>query len=204
MKTLFTIILAVFFCAANYADVKSAAVLTGNKTAGKKSNCFPEDTAFINTGASFSWVKDGEYATDAETLKTGADFKVLFDGNNGQFWKSRTYSKWRGTPWATIVIDLKKKYQVSSVDVWRLHEETRDTESAEILFSSDGKEFKSQGVAKDSANVPYQAKTFFKINKEFKKPVSARYIKLRIKRRKGAKQQQIGEIVVWGVKPNNR
>lgn len=188
----------------SHADILGATVLSDNQVPGKKSNFLPGNTAFIKTGATYKWIKEGKYATDEETLKTGANPKILFDGNNGENWKSRTYSKWNGGSWATILIDLKREYLIDKIDIWRLHEKTRDTEQADILLSLDGKKFTLQGLVKDNEKIPYQAKKCIKISKEFPKPVLSRYIKLRIKRRKGARQQQIGEIVIWGRKLNKK
>ncbi|HCE44076.1 MAG TPA: hypothetical protein DET40_11055 [Lentisphaeria bacterium] len=196
MKRILGIIL--FLAAGQVFSGDVSAILSENRNGSEKSNFLPEGTKFIDTGATCKWITEGEYATDEETLKTGASNRVLFDGNNGESWKSHTYSKWGKGQWATLVVDLKEQYLIDLVDVWFLHEESRDTEKAEILMSLDGKDFNIHGTAKDNQNLPLKNKEFIKICHKFEKPVLSRYVMLRIKRRQGAFQQQIGEVVIWG------
>lgn len=177
-----------------------SAVLSDNIKPGGKSNYLPVETKVIETGATYKWITGGEFATDEETLKTGTNLKILFDGNNGENWKSRTFSKWAKGEWATVVIDLKNEYQIEAVDIWALHDKPRDTEKADILLSLNGNDFTLHGIAKDQDDQPLKENTFIKMSCKFEIPVLSRYVELRVKRRKGASQQQIGDIVVWGGK----
>ena len=180
------------------------ALLSNNIKEGKHNKAFPAGTIVLPTGMTASWVKDGEYATDEETVKTSrfgeSKEMVLFDGNTGSSWKSRTYSKWGGGPWATLVVDLAAEYALSEFDVWALHEASRDTAAFHVLLSDDGKTYTPHGMA-SSKEAPLEKGLFAKVHLTLESPVKARYVKLRIQRRKTAKQQQIAEIAIWGGRP---
>ncbi|WFB36879.1 discoidin domain-containing protein [Kiritimatiellota bacterium B12222] len=173
-------------------------LLSNNIQPGAFNESFPSGTNVSPTTLTATWVTTGEYATDPETISTGKEgAKVLFDGNTGSNWKSRTYSKWSGGQWVTLVVDLGALQTVEAFDVWALHEATRDTGSFTVLLSEDGKNFKAHGTA-SSEDQPKESKRIAKISLKLDAPVKARYVQFRMKQGKGAKQQQIAEIAIWG------
>ncbi len=182
------------------ARASDLALLSNNIGPGKNNADFPAGTKVLPTKMTTTWITAGEFATDEETVSTSRGGAVLFDGNTGSNWKSRTYSKWSGKKWATLVVDLGEPYALGVFDVWALHEESRDTELFHVLLSDDGKTYTPQGVA-SSQDVPLEKGLMTKIHLALEAPVKARYVQFRIQRRKAARQQQIGEIAIWGVKP---
>lgn len=175
--------------------------LLSNNMDGKPANqAFSEWPQSLNTRMQVEWVTTGEFASDAEAMETGSG-RVLFDGNTGSNWKSVAYSKWSGSPWVTLNISFEQDYLIDAVDVWALHEQTRDTESVEILFSKDGETYTSHQIAQ-MPNIPLQSKNFVKIPLRLEEPLLAQHIQLRIKRKPSAKQQQIADIGIWGRLPS--
>jgi len=178
-------------------------LLSDNLKPGSSSQAFPEGACVVQTGASYEWVVEGAFASDPETVKTGSrpdgTSKCLFDGRvkGGD---TQSFSAWGGGRWATLRIDLKGEYIIEEVDVWALRDQQRDTESVEILLSSDGKSFTSQGFAKNT-EAPRDSKDFVKLAGKLDKPVLARHLELRAKRLDSAMQQQLAEIAVWGRRP---
>ncbi|MBN2711715.1 MAG: discoidin domain-containing protein [Planctomycetes bacterium] len=175
-------------------------LLSNNLKSGVHKTDFPKDTKTIITDMTTSFVTEGEYASDAEAVETGKD-GVLFDGNTGSYWKSRSYSKWGGGVWITVNIDLGGEYLVNEVNVWALHEATRDTDSFQLLFSKNGKDYTPNASVEMDEALEKKKDFFAKMSLELKKPVKARYMQVRIHRLKSAKQQQVGEIAIWGMKP---
>jgi hypothetical protein len=147
------------------------------------------------------WVTEGEYANDDETIKTGGtNAKMLFDGNTGSNWKSIAFTQWNKGHWVSLNLNFEQEYLIQAVDVWAVHEKTRDSDFVEILFSKDGKTYiPHQRTA--MPEVPHESKNFVKIPVRLDKPVLAQYMQVRIARVKSARQQQIAEIAVWGSKP---
>lgn len=176
------------------------ALLSNNIQPGKFNESFPDGTIVQPTDMKAEFVTEGEFATDEESVKTGNEGKVLFDGNTGSNWKSRTYSKWGGGKWVTVTVDLGTAYAVSAFDVWSLHEKSRETEGFFVLLSDDGKKFTPQGAASTPA-IELEKNLFARIHLDLQAPVKARYVQIRIERKKSAKQQQIAEIAIWGSKP---
>lgn len=177
------------------------ALLSDNISPGGKTKLFPAGTPVIRTGASYSWVTAGPFATDKGTVSSTEKpgIKCLFDG--GDWWQSQSYGEWDGGAWATVRIDLHKDYLIGKVDVWANRHPQRDTERADILFSADGKEFTQHGFAQNSADPPAdegkgEPKKFVRHSKAFDKPVLARYVELRM--HKLRHQQQLSEIAIWG------
>ena len=187
-----------------HAQSGEPSLLSDNIKPGEKSQVFPANTNVIETGASYEWVDTGKYATDSETLNTGKrpnnTCKCLFDGAIKGHPETQTFSKWAGGLWATIRIDLKEDYQIEGVDVWAFRDIQKDTESVEILLSSDGENFSSHGFATNT-EAPRDSKDFVKLSGKLDKPALARHLELRAKRLDSAFQQQLAEIAVWGRKP---
>lgn len=182
------------------AGAGEQSLLSNNIKAGAFTPDFPEGTKILATAMKHSFVSEGEFATDAEAAKTGGE-NHLFDGNAGTNWKSRAYSKWGGGQWITLNLDFGAKYAITQVDVWALHEATRDTESVQLLFSKDGKEYVPQASAKIADDVEKKKDFFAKIPVVLAEPVLAQYVQIRIRRLASAKQQQIAEVAVWGRQP---
>ncbi len=178
--------------------------LLSNNLSGTKGipKAFSEWPQSLRTKMNVEWVTEGEFASDAEAMKTGKG-RVLFDGNTGSNWKSISYSKWSGGQWATLNVSFEKAYLIRAVDVWALHEETRDTEYVEILFSKDGKSYIPHQRT-EMPDVPLKSKNFVKIPLRLEEPVLAQYLQLRIRRKKSARQQQIADIAIWGSKPDSK
>ncbi len=175
------------------------ALLSNNVKPGASNADFPAGITVLPTQMTTSWITEGEFATDPETVKTGRGGAVYFDGNTGSNWKSRSYSKWGGPIWATLVVDLGESYELGAFDVWALHEGSRDTELFNVLLSEDGTTYTAVGTA----NMPAEPKgknQYNKMNLALEAPVKARYVQLQIQRSKSAKQQQICEIAIWGNK----
>ncbi|MDF3129119.1 discoidin domain-containing protein [Kiritimatiellaeota bacterium B1221] len=176
-------------------------LLSNNIKPGKFNGDFPAGTSVQPTDLKFSWVKEGEYATDAESISTGGpDGKVLFDGNTGSNWKSRTYSKWSGGQWVTVVADLGSAFALQAFDVWALHEASRDTGAFYVLLSDDGENFTPHGMV-ESGDQKLKKNFIARMTLKLDEPVKARYVKFRIQRRNGARQQQVAEIAIWGALP---
>lgn len=176
-------------------------LLSNNIQPGEYNATFAEGTQVLPTEMSATWVTEGEYATDEETVQTsrrgGSDRLVIFDGNTGTNWKSRTYSTWGKGKWVTLNVDLGKPYAVSKVDVWAMHEAPRSTGMVEVHVSQDGSEFVSLGAA-TSETVELEKDLISPIHVVWDTPETARFIQIRMKIRENAKQQQIGEIAIWG------
>jgi hypothetical protein len=171
-------------------------LLSNNIKPGATNSSFPQDTVVKQTAMKVAFVTDGEFATDEESISTGKEGKVLFDGNTGSNWKSRTYSKWGGGKWVTVNVDLGAAYDMNAVDVWAIHEHGRQTESVEVLTSDDGQTFKSVGIAM-CPDLEVKKNQFAQLHLQLDKPVNTQYVQLRIKRQGSAKQQQIAEIAIW-------
>jgi hypothetical protein len=184
------------------ASASDLALLSNNIKPGESNETFPPGTVIQATEMTTQWVTQGEFATDEESVKTGTanGKQMLFDGNAGSNWKSRTYSKWGGGKWVTLIVDLGAPYALGAFDVWALHEETRDTESFQILLSDDGRDFTPHGLA-NCPDLPLAKNSFVRLHKTLESPVKARYVQLRIQRKSSAKQQQIAEIAIWGNTP---
>ncbi len=189
------------------ANVKTATevmdlhLLSNNILPGRKNDSFPAGTKVQATDLKVTWVSEGEFATDSESMSTGGEgAKMLFDGNTGDNWKSRSYSKWSGGQWVTLVADLGSPHAVQAFDVWALHEASRDTEAFSVLLSDDGKTFTPHGLV-SSEDQPLENKKIIKMTLKLDAPVKARYVKFRIQRRKSARQQQIAEVAIWGSRP---
>ncbi|MAX25322.1 MAG: hypothetical protein CMJ19_12550 [Phycisphaeraceae bacterium] len=186
--------------AAASIDTSGMALLSNNIKPGKTNADFGDNLRIEPTAMQVSFVTDGEFATDEESIKTGKEGKVLFDGNTGSNWKSRTYSKWGGGRWMTVNVDLGNEYALSAFDVWALHEKSRETAGFQVLLSDDGKTFTPHGAA--STPELELAKNFFaRTHLVLNEPVKARYVQIRVERKKSAKQQQVAEIAIWGSKP---
>ncbi len=207
MRNIYITIISILMILSANADVTERTglgLLSNNIKEGKYNSDFPLGTKLLPTDMKVTWVTDGEYATDEETLETSRQDEIprtiLFDGNTESNWKSRTYSKWSGGQWASLIVDLGTEHALSAFDVWALHEATRDTEAFYVFLSDDGKTFTPHGMA-SSKDVPLKDKMITKMSLDLKEPVKARYVKFRIQRRKSAKQQQICEIAIWGTRP---
>ncbi len=172
--------------------------LSGTQKTPKDFSEWPQALA---TQMKAEWVVDGEYANDDETIKTGGkNAKMLFDGNTGSNWKSIAFTKWNKGKWVSLNLSFEQAYLIQAVDVWAIHEKTRDSEFVEILFSEDGKNYiPHQRTA--MPDVPHASKNFVKIPVRLEEPVLAQYMQVRIARVKSARQQQIAEIAVWGSHP---
>ena len=174
-------------------------LLSNNMKGGSHNADFSEWPGSLTTEMEVEWVTEGEYASDKESIETGAG-GVLFDGNTGSNWKSISYSKWSGGRWVTLNLTFEREYLIKGVDVWAVHEKTRDTEYVEILFSEDGKNFIPH-QRELMPDVPYKKGNFVKIPLRLEEPVLAQYVQLRIARKKSARQQQIADIGIWGSLP---
>ncbi len=184
------------------ASAAEPALLSNNVKEGGRDEAFPKETVVIPTEMTAKWITEGEFATDAETVETSKFDSiptVLFDGQTGSNWKSRTYSKWNSGKWVTLVVDLGAEYALSAFDVWALHEASRDTQSFTVLLSDDGKTFTPQGIA-TSEDVPQAKDLLNRMRLTLDQPVKSRFIEFRIQRHPSAKQQQISEIAIWGNK----
>ncbi|WP_269523589.1 hypothetical protein [Coraliomargarita parva] len=178
--------------------------LLSNNFPGKKSipAGYSEWSQSLATDMKVEWVTQGECASDKEAQKTGSG-RVLFDGNTGSNWKSIAYSKWSGGSWVTLNLSFEKEYLIQALDVWALHEKSRDTDYVEILFSQDGINYIPHQRTQ-MPDLPLGGKqNFVKIPLRLEKPVLAQYLQVRICRKKSARQQQISDIAVWGSEPEN-
>ncbi len=172
-------------------------LLSDNIAPGEKSSLVAADAGIIHTGAKYSFVTNGEFATcrgALESVSGKGGVKVLFDGS--EWWKSQTYGDWDGGLWTTVEVDLCKPYLVGEVSVRALRQAQRDMEFAQILFSADGKNFSNYGKAESNAPVPDGKGAFVSHSARFDPPVSARYVLIRMKR--GRHQLQVSEIAVYG------
>ncbi len=203
MKRLILSLIAAAFTALPSLQAQTDApwLLSDNVKDGAKSQAFPDGVKAIETGASCEWIDSGKYATDSETLSTGrrpnGTGKCLFDGIIRGKPETQTFGSWGKGKWATLRIDLKDEYLIGAVDVWAFRDKQRDTESVEVLLSSDGESFNSYGFA-SNAEAPRDSGDFVKLSCKLEKPVLARVLELRAKRLDSAMQQQLGEIAVWG------
>lgn len=200
MKIYPLILLSVVMVLHSVADTKRPlSLLSDNVSQDEKSALYANGTPVIRTGATYSFVTDGEFATCKGSLKSAADnggVKILFDGK--EWWKSQTFGDWDGGKWVTVIVDLQTPYLVGKIDVRALREAMRDTQKAYVLFSLDGKEFTQYGVAENTTDKPAGKGSFIELNAQFEKPVLARYAQIRIE--KARHQQQISEIAIWGWK----
>ncbi len=193
-----------------WADDASLALVSDNPTSNIWMMLMPSDTAKIVTGATYTLVREGPYATDPSTISTdesglqatdkqdSGDKSPFFDGR-WVFTGSRTFSEWSGGQWISIIIDLKKPYPVAKAQLWSLVDTQCFTESYEVLTSDNGTDFTSRGVFNNKS--PREAMMFVRTDGYLPEPVTARYIQVRIHRLPGAYQQQIGELAIWAVKP---
>lgn len=204
LKTVQLIVLILTHLFVTTLSQAQVSLLTNNVALGEHTEAFPEGTSVVATEMAASWVTDGEFATDPETVETsrlgGAERMVLFDGNTGSNWKSRTYSAWRKGDWATLNLDFGQPYVLSAFDLWAIHEPTRGTEAMEIFVSEDGVTYAQQGIAGHDGQ-ELAKDLFIRFHHRLDAPVKARYVQLRMQKRRGAKQQQLAEIAVWGAAP---
>jgi len=165
------------------------------------------DVKVLPTGATRYPVTEGEYATDTETQKTaGRNLGRLFDGQVGRN-GTITYSTWDGRPWATLVVDLKAAYPLTRFVVWvqrgkvfKNDAPNIDTEFVDVWLSQDGKSWTCHGTAKDD-KTPLTANRYIPLELRLARPVLARFVQFRIKRRASSPQQRIGDVAVFGRKP---
>ena len=178
-----------------------ASLLTDNVRPGQSTKTFPAGTRIRVTGATYRWVRTGEFATDEESYKTGmrpnGTAKCCFDGHAGGWAETQTFSSWTGGVWATVEIDLQERYLVTAADMWTLRRKNRDTEFAEIAVSRDGKTFVSAGRLEDRTTAR-TVNAFIRVHLDLPRPAAVRYVRLRCRRRQTVPQQNIGEIALWG------
>ncbi len=176
-------------------------VLTGNaKAFGAK---HPKN---IIEGATLKFVTEGKFATDAEMLATGSrpngTCKALLDGKTSADPMTLSFHTWGGgTGWCTAILDLTQPAVVESIVVWSQEDDARGIQSFEVLASLDGKEFFSMGsFINPRMDRSPTGKGFTTIPMEFRlsKPVQARYLEVRIARKKGLFQMIVGEIAAVG------
>jgi hypothetical protein len=176
------------------------ALLSDNLAPGGKSTLYPQGTPVIATGATYRFATEGEFATDKETLSSSKEggVKRLFDGES--WWKSQTFSQWNGGKWVTVNVDLQRDYLLGAFEVWALRDSLRDTEQAYLLVSADGEVYTQYAVAQNSEAPPVEEvdgkKNFIRHRATLAQPVRARYVQVRILKRRH--QQQLSDIAIWG------
>ncbi len=177
-------------------------LLSGNK----QSNVFPASIKRIPTAATLSWVKDGQYGSSKAMISTGSRPKgkcrVLLDGSIGPRGDNMAFGQWGGNKYATFLIDLNDKYLINRITLWAMSSKQQKADSFEVLLSNDGKKFISSG-SQSIDNSLGQNKKYppLKTDYELQKPAVARYVKVRVKKKVGARQLVLAECAVWGTRP---
>lgn len=193
-----------------------ASGLSGNElvllTGNSRGELFLGSSNRVETELEFHWITDGDFATDKETIATSllelnegssnCAGNRLFDGSAGRTGSDRTYSAWSGGKWASFIIDLKKSYPVTLIQIWSLADTNIYTKGFEVLISDDGQTFVSRGYFNNE--YPRESGVFVRQNAQFNKPAKVRFVQVRIERSPGALQQQIGEVAIWGTDNNSR
>ncbi len=205
-RTIVSMTSFLLICASGFSG-NEPILLTGNST----SELFLGSSNRVETELEFHWITDGDFATDKETIATSLPelnkdglncaSNRLFDGSAGHTGSDRTYSAWSGGKWASFIIDLKKNYPVSLIQIWSLADTDIYTKGFEVLISDDGHTFVSRGYFNNE--YPRESGVFVQQNAQFNKSAKVRFVQVRIERLPGALQQQIGEVAIWGTENIN-
>ena len=169
-------------------------LLTDN---GKPGNTVAANEPRIQTGATLSWVTEGEYATkSAEMLKTGSrpngTNRALLDGRRGTDGECQAFGNWGGQYYATFTIDLQKPYLITRAAIWSQQDKQRGFENFELLLSMDGRKFVSVGGATCPEGLENKTpKLGEMVEFKLEKPAAAQYVQFRVKKHP-ARMQKIG------------
>ncbi|MCD9023235.1 discoidin domain-containing protein [Cohnella silvisoli] len=155
-------------------------------------------TAKISTGASYSWLKEGQYASDPSIVSTDSTSPTHMQ--DGRSVPSNLYDNF-GTfasgsdSYGTLVYDLKAVYRVSKVQVWATADSQHYMKQFEVMASEDGVNYRSVGV---TLNTNGTTSGVGVTTLAIKPAVHARYVKVIAKKDTAQYQMILGEVAVWG------
>lgn len=178
-------------------------LLTDN---AKPGNSVAADEPRIQTGATLSWVTEGEFATKSEEmLKTGTrpngTSRVLLDGYRGTDGNCQAFGNWGGQYYATFIIDLQDSYLITRAAVWSQQDKMKGFENFELLLSMDGTKFVSVGGATCPEGLENKTpKLAEMVEFKLEKPAAARYVQFRVKKHPARMQMILSEVALWGDK----
>ena len=178
-------------------------LLTDN---AKPGNSVAANEPRIQTGATLSWVTEGEFATKSEEmLKTGTrpngTSRVLLDGYRGTDGNCQAFGNWGGQYYATFIIDLQDPYLITRAAVWSQQDKMKGFENFELLFSMDGTKFVSVGGATCPEGLENKTpKLAEMVEFKLEKPAAARYVQFRVKKHPARMQMILSEVALWGDK----
>jgi len=123
----------------------------------------------IDTEATYSYYTQTPYRTADDVRLQDREHELLMDGD------TQTVVTSREDAWMTVVIDLKKAYQIGDIDIYSLAQGNTFFEGCEIRYSLDGKKFftytyylnhnkKNSGIGKSTfSGMPGRNARFLKI-----------------------------------------
>ncbi len=175
-------------------------LLTDNGRTGWKPNAFTGTEPRIKTGATVSPV-EGECSPEFMKTAKVENSRVLIDGIRGSRGDTQAFGSWQPkSPYETFVIDLQAPYEVSRATVWAVFGKGKKTGNVEVTISFDGQNYTpaAQAVFPEGLNSGEKEPLGLPLEIPFERPVKARYVKIRTELVKGAYQQVISEVALWG------
>lgn len=97
-----------------------------------------EPVNLINEETTYTYWNQNPYRTESDIRVADGQRTVLLDGD-----EQTTVST--GAKWATIVVDLKKPYQINDIDIYTLSKGNTFTEGCEIKYSYDNEKWFTYG-----------------------------------------------------------
>lgn len=170
-------------------------LLSGNVIGGA---LFPEGTAAIATGATYTWLTEGIHATDPALIASDdTSAPDMTDGNNGpdDNSSSTTGSAEGSAVYGTLIYDLKSVYKVSTVKVWADTDNNSQMRNIEVYASFDGVTYNRVGAA-DNANA--LGSGYAPVTLAVKPAVYAQYIKVIMHKDLAKEVVRLGETAVYG------
>lgn len=177
-------------------------LLTDNHQPGWGANIF-KDVPKIATGAEILWVTTGEFACDAYLVETGSrpegKSRMLLDGRIGPEGDCQAFGKWDQSTWATFTVDLKKTFLIDTVALWtQQRENSVGSGEVAILLSEDNVNFTPAATAVVDPELQSKDNLGVKTELKLEKPLPARYVQYRIRKKPQVHQQVISEVAVFG------
>ncbi|MGG1513869.1 discoidin domain-containing protein [Paenibacillus oryzisoli] len=177
------------------AAVADEKLLSGNAVGGE---LIPAGTAAIATGASYSWLTEGTYATDAQLIASDSDGTPdMTDGGSGpeEEFSSSTGDAAGTAAYGTLIYDLQAAYKVSSVKVWADTDNGSRMSQFDVYASLDGLTYNRVGTQE---NTSAAGAGFAPVTYAVQPVVYARYIKIIMHKDPLMPVVRLGETAVFG------
>ncbi len=181
---------------------RGSSLLSGNATG----EAFSPDIRRIETGATLSWIANGDFSTDKGIVATQRDRAGRQRVLNGRLvgdGDASVWGTWGGGAYrATAAFDLQTPHLVESATVWSAEKRgTWGMAEFSVALSSDGQTWFDAGVCRVPPD--YMGKSDDKPKPEpfdlvLEKPAVARFVRVCVRKNPNRHQMVVGEIAIWG------